>query len=137
MLDGSIRPVELVGIGDLTRGGRVTATMQFMAQKQMFEYRGVTVSGCHAVRENGAWKRVVDADDAELLDDERLRTINRVYVFDTTEHRIHVGDITFADYSEVDEDSVAWSDADDALLIGLQAQERRASRQSIHWTGAS
>ena len=143
MGDGSTKPVELVGIGDLTRGGIVTATMQFMAQKQMFEYRGVTVSGCHAIRDKGVWKRVADVGDAKLLDDERLRTINRVYVFDTTEHRIHVGGVTFADYSEVDEDSAAWSAADDALLDGLKAQdeargvpERRASRESIHWTGA-
>ncbi len=136
MMEGSTKAVELVGIGDVTRGGVVTAAMQFMAQKRMFEYQGVVVSGCHAVRENGVWKRVEDADDAELIDDERLKTINRVYVFDTTEHRIYVDDVTFADYSEVDENSIAWSDADDALLFGLQAQEKRASRQSIHWTGA-
>ena len=126
MADGSTRPVELVGIGDLTRGGMVTAVMQFMAQKRMFEYHGVTVSGCHAVRENGVWKRVADADEAELLNEERLKEINRVYVFDTTEHRIHVTGVTFADYSEADEDSVAWSDADEALLDGLRAQDLAA-----------
>jgi hypothetical protein len=123
MADGPTKPVEMVGIDDLTRGGIVTATMQFIVQSRMFDYHGVTVSGSHAVREDGVWKRVADAADAQPLGDEQAKNINRVYVFDTTEHRIHVADVTFADYSEVDEDSDAWNGADEALLAGLQAQD--------------
>jgi hypothetical protein len=130
MADGSTSPVEIIDIGWLTRGGVVTATMEFIVQSRMYDYHGVTVSGTHAVKERGVWKRVADAEDALPLDDERSKNIHRVYSFDTTEHRIHVTGVIFADYTEVDEDSRAWVDADKASLAGLQAQDaaRRGAR---------
>ncbi len=124
MTDGTTLSIEEIEIGDLTRGGIVTAVMQFMTPWPIFDYRGVTVSGSHAVFEDGKWKRVVDADESNLLSEEKMRTINRVYAFDSTEHRIHIQGILFADYSEVSEDSHASDLQMDALLAGLEEQDR-------------
>ncbi len=123
MADGSTKPVEDIRVGDKTRGGEVTTTMIFSATCPIFEYRGVVVSGSHAVFENGKWKRVADADYAQLLEKDKAAKIEQVFVFDTTEHRIFTNGIAFADYSEVGDDSQACSAIDAILLGDLQAQD--------------
>ena len=97
MADGSTKNAADIVIGDVTKGGRVTGTMQFAAPSVLYEYRGVVVAGHHKVLENGEFVAVKDSAAAVVSN--RVETV--VFDFDTTEHLIFVGDVTFADFSEV------------------------------------
>ncbi len=132
MADGAAKPVEQIRVGDNTRGGIVTMTMVFSASGPIFNYRGVVVHGSHAVLEDGHWKRVARADQAQPLDEVEAANVDQLFVFDTTEHRIFTNGVTFADYSEVDEDSVSCAAIDGILLGTLQAHEDRA-RMGVHY----
>jgi hypothetical protein len=98
MQDGTAKPVEDVQIGDQTRGGRVTGVMAFAGDDDAYDYRGVTVSGSHAVFENGVWKRVEDSNQAI-----KVEAVEYWHVFNTTEHEIYVHDIRFSDYLEIEQ----------------------------------
>jgi hypothetical protein len=58
MHDGSFKPVEQVDIGDtVSVGGKVFATGKFLIDN-LYEYKGIQVSGTHMVKEDGKWTRV-------------------------------------------------------------------------------
>jgi hypothetical protein len=108
--------------GDLMAGGgRVKATLQFDQRESapLFDYRGVLVTGDHAVDVGeGHFVRVKNADGAKRLVD--IPTENLVHDIITTDHRIPVAGldgnvILFADYEEVDESEKEY----DALLRQL------------------
>ena len=102
-------------------GGRVKATLQFDQRESapLFDYRGVLVTGDHAVDAGeGHFVRVKNADGAKRLVD--IPTENLVHDIITTDHRIPVAGldgnvILFADYEEVDESKKEY----DALLRQL------------------
>ena len=99
MHDGSLKPVELVDIGDtVSVGGKVFATGKFLIEN-LYDYNGIQVSGTHMVKEDGAWTRVEDSRlGVSLGDDEAI-----VYVFGSENRRIMINNTEFTDYFELSE----------------------------------
>jgi|TARA_R110000796_G_scaffold9388_4_gene32024 hypothetical protein len=99
MADGSFKAVEQVDIRDeVAVGGFVFATGKFLIE-DLFEYKGIKVSGTHMVKEDGTWTRVSDSKHGKSLgDDEHI-----VYVFGSEFRRIIINGIEFTDYFEIDE----------------------------------
>ena len=99
MHDGTLKPVELVDIGDeVSVGGKVFATGKFLIDN-LYDYNGIQVSGTHMVKEDGAWTRVQDSRlGVSLGDDEVI-----VYVFGSENRRIIINNTEFTDYFELSE----------------------------------
>lgn len=97
MFDGSKKAIKNVRVGDVTRGGMVLSTRQSFTQDgTRYKYKGVTVTGMHAVKE-GEWIRVKDSAYAHQIDGSGI-----VHSLVTDLHRIYVNDIQFADEHETD-----------------------------------
>ena len=99
MADGSFKAVEQVDIRDeVAVGGFVFATGKFLIDN-LYDYKGIQVSGTHMVKEDGTWTRVSDSKHGKSLgDDEHI-----VYVFGSELRRIIINGIEFTDYFEIDE----------------------------------
>jgi len=99
MADGSLKPVEQVDIKDqVAVGGFVFATGKFLIDN-LYNYKGIKVSGTHMVKEDGQWTRVEDSKHGiSLGDDEHI-----VYVFGSEHRRIMINGIEFTDYFELSE----------------------------------
>ena len=99
MADGTTKPVELVDLRDeVAVGGYVFATGKFLIDN-LYEYKGIKVSGAHMVKEDGRWMRVMDSEHGVSLgDDEHV-----VYVFGSEYRRILINGIEFTDYFEISE----------------------------------
>jgi len=91
-----------VKVGDVFREGcEVTATMQCLAAGvPLYTYEGVVVSGEHLVLENGKWKYVKDTSKSIPFMGPNPRVI---HCFNTTDHRVPIGQTIFADYEEIEE----------------------------------
>jgi len=99
MFDGSKKPVEQVELGDnVAVGGKVFAVGKFL-NTELYNYKGIKVSGSHMVNEDGVWLRVRDTKHGKSLGD----NLNTVYVFGSENRRILINDILFTDYFEVSE----------------------------------
>ena len=104
MVDGTKKWILNLGIGEETLGGTVVSVRQSICEAgTLYNYKGVFVTGSHAVFENGMWIRVEDSPYSKRME---LGTI--VYSIVTTKHRIYAyGDegnlIKFADEFETDE----------------------------------
>jgi len=99
MFDGSTKPVEQVDLGDeVAVGGNVFAVGKFL-NTELYDYKGIKVSGSHMVNEDGIWMRVRDTKHGISLGDD----LNTVYVFGSENRRILINDILFTDYFEVSE----------------------------------
>ena len=97
MLDGSKKEIEKIDLGDeVAKGGKVFATGKFLVNN-LYDYRGIKVSGSHMVFEEGNWTRVEDSKYGKALGDEE----HTVYVFGCENRRILIEDILFTDYFEV------------------------------------
>jgi len=99
MADGSQKAVELVDIGDeVAVGGKVFATGKFLIDN-LYEYKGVQVSGTHMVKEDSKWTRVENSKHGVSLgNDDAI-----VYVFGSENRRIIIEGIEFTDYFELSE----------------------------------
>ena len=99
MTDGTTKPVEQVDIGDeVLVGGPVFATGKFLIDN-LYEYKGIQVSGTHMVKEDGKWTRVEDSKHGKSLgDDDHI-----VHVFGSAHRRIMINGIEFTDYFELSE----------------------------------
>jgi hypothetical protein len=99
MADGTTKPVEQVDLRDeVAVGGYVFATGKFIIDN-LYEYKGIKVSGLHMVKEDGRWMRVMDSEHGVSLgDDEHV-----VYVFGSEYRRIVINGIEFTDYFEISE----------------------------------
>jgi hypothetical protein len=99
MADGSTKPVEQVDLGDeVAEGGSVFAVGKFL-NTELYDYKGVKVSGSHMVNEDGVWMRVKDTKHGKSLGND----LNTVYVFGSENRRILINGILFTDYFEVNE----------------------------------
>ena len=99
MADGSTKPVEQVDLGDeVAEGGSVFAVGRFL-NTELYDYKGVKVSGSHMVNEDNVWMRVKDTKHGKSLGDD----LNTVYVFGSENRRILINGILFTDYFEVNE----------------------------------
>ena len=99
MADGSKKKIIDIELKDNIKvGGNVFATAKFLVTN-LYDYKGVKVSGSHMVNENNKWIRVEDSDIAKSLgNDEHV-----VYTLGTQNRRIVINDILFTDYFEIDE----------------------------------
>ena len=99
MADGTTKPVEQVDLGDeVAVGGKVFAVGRFL-NTELYDYKGIKVSGSHMVNEDGVWMRIRDTKHGKPLgDDEHI-----VYVFGSENRRILINGILFTDYFETKE----------------------------------
>ena len=99
MSDGSKKKIIDIELKDNIKvGGNVFATAKFLINN-LYDYKGVKVSGSHMVNENNKWIRVEDSNIAKSLgNDEHV-----VYTLGTQNRRIVINDILFTDYFEIDE----------------------------------
>jgi hypothetical protein len=99
MADGTLKPVEQVDIGDtVSVGGKVFATGKFLIDN-LYEYKGIQVSGTHMVKEDGVWTRVENSKHGVSLgNDDAI-----VYVFGSENRRIIINGTEFTDYFELSE----------------------------------
>tara|TARA_R110002033_G_scaffold152169_1_gene188858 strand:- start:436 stop:1773 length:1338 start_codon:yes stop_codon:yes gene_type:complete len=99
MADGTKKPVEQVDLGDeVAVGGKVFAVGRFL-NTELYDYKGIKVSGSHMVNEDGDWMRVRDTKHGKSLGDDE----NTVYVFGSENRRILINDILFTDYFEIED----------------------------------
>jgi len=99
MLDGTTKPVEQVDLGDeVAVGGKVFAVGRFL-NTELYDYKGIKVSGSHMVNEDGTWMRVRDTKHGKSLGNDE----NTVYVFGSENRRILINDILFTDYFEIED----------------------------------
>jgi hypothetical protein len=99
MADGTYKAVEQVDIGDVVSvGGKVFATGKFLIDN-LYEYKGIQVSGSHMVKEDGKWTRVENSRHGVSLGNEEVI----VYVFGNEHRRIIINGIEFTDYFELSE----------------------------------
>tara|TARA_R100001082_G_scaffold65479_2_gene36897 strand:+ start:357 stop:1634 length:1278 start_codon:yes stop_codon:yes gene_type:complete len=94
MEDGSEKKIKEVQIGDKTLGGEVTGVVQFKPNDEIHNYKGVIVAGSHFVKEDGKFIPVADSPHSYKID-----IIPVVYSLDTTDRRIWINDIEFADFN--------------------------------------
>lgn len=95
---------------DITVGGDIYAKHEFIRTEPLYDYCGVIVTGSHAVKEDGVWRRVAHSEKAVLSNcDEEI-----VYNYSCTSHRIIINGIEFADFDEVDDPT---ADLDESLNI--------------------
>lgn len=99
MDDGSEKPISEIRLGDLTKGGKVYAIQTLEAPVTLYHYRdSVFVTSSHAVCEDGRFIRVSASEFAKPVQ----FVVDAVYNIATTEHRIFVAGIEFADLHETD-----------------------------------
>jgi len=99
MADGSTKPVEQVDLGDkVAKGGKVFAAGRFLVNN-LYDYKGIKVSGSHMVNEDNTWVRVRDSEKGKPLGDDK----HTVYVFGAENRRILINGILFTDYFEIKE----------------------------------
>jgi hypothetical protein len=93
MADGTEKAIELIELGDITKGGRVFGTHKFFGGSNGYNYNGVILSGTHWVVENG---RVMDVKDSVLA-----KKVSYVpdywYSLTTEDNRIWANNVEFYD----------------------------------------
>lgn len=99
MADGSEKEIINIDIKDnLEVGGKVFATGKFLINN-LFDYKGIKVSGEHLVNENGKWLKVKDSQFAKSLgNDEHI-----VYTLGSQNRRILINNTLFTDYFDFEE----------------------------------
>ena len=99
MADGSEKKIIDIDIKDnLEVGGLVFATGKFLINN-LFDYKGIKVSGEHLVNENGKWLKVKQSQFAKSLgNDEHI-----VYTLGSQNRRILINNILFTDYFDFEE----------------------------------
>ena len=99
MADGSKKKIIDIELKDnIAIGGFVFATGKFLIT-DLYDYKGIKVSGTHMVNEEGIWKEVKDTKHGKSLgNDEHV-----VYTLGTDKRRILINNILFTDYFEVEE----------------------------------
>ena len=99
MADGSKKKIIDIELKDnIAIGGFVFATGKFLIT-DLYDYKGIKVSGTHMVNEEGIWKEVKDTKHGKSLgNDEHV-----VYTLGTEKRRILINNILFTDYFEVEE----------------------------------
>ena len=94
MTNAPDKKIKDIQLGDYTKGGTVTGVFQFKASDDIHNYKGVIVAGSHYVKENGRFIPVAESTESVSID-----SIPVVYSIDTTDRRIFINDIEFADYN--------------------------------------
>ena len=99
MSDDSKKKIIDIDIRDNIKiGGFVFATGKFLVN-DIYDYKGIKVSGSHLVQENGNWLKVKDSKISKLISTDD--TI--VYTLGSQNRRILINDTLFTDYFDIDE----------------------------------
>jgi hypothetical protein len=93
MADGTTKRISNIFLGDMTRGGMVTA-IHLYDGAPLYDYMGVRVSGTHYVIEDGKTIMVEESKLATKIDN-----VYGLYTIDTTDRRIFANGIEFADHN--------------------------------------
>ena len=101
MADGSEKEITLIDVGEETKGGTVHAKMKF-SPENIYDYKGVGVSGSHYVLEDGQFVSVEDSKHGKLTDKKEV-----VYTFITSDYRIFIKGIEFGAYYTQDPSAYA------------------------------
>lgn len=96
MEDGNTKPIQDIKLGDHTMGGLVDSVRMAFGDN-LYDYKGVKVTGKHAVFEDGWWKRIETSRYGIPLNDSSI-----VYSLVTSDHLIYIKGIAFADEHETD-----------------------------------
>lgn len=98
MADGTVKPICEIDLDDMVRGGMVESLrVSKVDSGSMFRYKGVLVTGMHAVKEGHQWIRVKDSAFAEPVPGPEI-----VFSLVTSGHRLFSNGIEFADEHEHD-----------------------------------
>lgn len=127
MSNGSTKKIIDINLKDnIAIGGRVFATGQFLVNN-LYNYKGVKVSGSHLVNENNKWLRVEDSKIATPLgNDEHI-----VYTLGTDNRRILINNILFTDYFEVEDQNNLLKDGD-SYFTNWQHYTKNLSNKNIN-----
>ena len=88
-----------IQLGQDTLGGKVEGILKINNTKNdLFEYKGIIVSGSHLIFENDRWIRVCNSK----ISKEFKKNSNLVCLI-TSEHKIYINDLIFSDYKETDD----------------------------------
>ena len=99
MADGSKKKIIDIELKDnIAVGGFVFATGKFLVN-DLYDYKGVKVSGSHLVNEDGNWIKVENSKISKLISTDD--TV--VYTLGSKNRRILINDILFTDYFDIDE----------------------------------
>lgn len=128
LADGTFKAIKDIEIGDVVLpGGTVTMVLKQKLNPEalMFNYEGVTVSGNHAVLEDGKWVRVVNSKKAVKLEN----FSDLVYNLANELHLISIHGVLFADYEETDE---TWLGEEELLeKMNEQLSEKIKSNEQV------
>ena len=103
MADDSVCSIVDIEVGQKVAGGGEVTEIRSYGEAdgfQLYDYKGVDITGSHAVLELGKWIRVQDSVYGKLMD----KTVDAVYTLVTENHLIKVNGITFSDDAETSED---------------------------------
>jgi len=92
MADGSEKEIQNIKLGDDTKGGKVELVVQTLGH-DVYNYKGVEVSGSHWVVEDGKYIEVETSKHAKPIDDKEM-----LYCLNTSDHAIWIKDIQFSDF---------------------------------------
>ena len=116
MANGSTKPIKMLELDDLTRGGKVQS-IRFAKSDDVYRYFNILVTGSHAVRED-MWRRVKNSEHSTKA----LGTFTVVSII-TSDHRVFSYGQEFADEAEWGDDGL-WSDREmNESLQRLNEQE--------------
>lgn len=92
--------IRAVVLGDTLNDGGVIESIRISrtGNGTRYSYKGVIVTGSHAVKENGKWVRVQDSKEAMPVPGEGV-----VVSLVTTTHRLFINGVEFADEHETDD----------------------------------
>ena len=132
MADGSTKPVEQVDLEDeVAVGGKVFAVGRFL-NTELYDYKGIKVSGSHMVNEDGVWMRVRDTKHGKSLGDDK----NTVYVFGSENRRILINKILFTDYFEINEQDILIENSED-FFNNSKSYGKIIDKQNVNILNAS
>ena len=96
MADGTEKEITSINVGEETKGGTVEAKLEFMPHN-IYDYKGVKVSGSHWVMEDNQFTEVENSKHGVLTD-----IIEPVYNFITSKHRIFIKGVEFGGFYSQD-----------------------------------
>ena len=95
--NGKFKQIKKIKLGEKLHTGTALGLMKFTSKgSDMYNYKGVNVAGCHLVKENNRWIRVEDS----ALKKSIKYYDPYIYCLQTSDSKIHISNIEFADYLE-------------------------------------
>jgi len=124
--------VEQVDLGDkVAEGGKVFAAGRFLIN-DLYDYKGIKVSGSHMVNEDDKWTRIENSKHGKSLGDDE----HTVYVFGAENRRILINGILFTDYFELPEQEQL-NEQGDIFFVNWREYVKKADDQVVKILNAS